>query len=136
MDTYKIAQGKQIRLKFESHKEVSELLNQLHDYYDLSWPKIAKLPAINPPGADQIPFSTLANIAKTGIVPAKWRDHFSGVGAVDSRDRITIRKDNMKSSARTITKHLSLEKRLELIKLLAEDEEISAKIIIIELAAS
>lgn len=130
MKIYEIAQGKQIRLRFNSHKEVSALLNQLHDYYDLSWPKIAELPAINPPRSDQIPFSTLAKIAKNSIVPTKWRDHFSGVGAIDDRPRITIRKDNMRSSARTITKHLSLEKRLELIKLLAEDEEISALIIV------
>lgn len=51
-----------------------------------------------------IPHSTLANIPKTGVVPNKCRLRFPGVGAIDDRPRITIRKENMESSATTIIK--------------------------------
>lgn len=131
MEIYKIAQGEQIELNFADHKAVKDLLIQLHDYYDLSWPQIAALPSINPPGENEIPFSTLAKIARIGIVPEKWRSRFPGVGAIDNRPRISIHKINMRSASQTIINNLTPENKFELIKYLAEDPDLPAVIMIL-----
>jgi len=117
MDIFRIAQGETIRIQCKEHKSVAELLNHLHDYHELSWPKIAALPAINPAGEEPIPISTISKIAETGIVPKKWRFKF-GVGAIDSRKRFAIYKDNMERSAKLIERHIPPEKRQELITIL------------------
>lgn len=114
-----IARGENITLELEDHAQVKELLNQLHDYYSLSWHKIAELPAINPPGEDPIPFSTLIKIVNSRKVPLKWRARF-GIGAIDNRPRTMIHKENMRSTAQTLKNHVTLENRIELIGILRE----------------
>ena len=86
---------------YKGHAGVAQRLKCLHDIQGLSWPKIAALEEFQ-----GIPHSTLANIAKTGIVPKKWRHRFAGVGAVDNRQRISIHKENMESAAATIVRHI------------------------------
>jgi len=113
MDINAIANGSPIRPHFKGHSEVAFLLKQLHRYYDLSWPKIANLPAINPPGLEKIPIATLVKISNTGVVPQKWRDHFLGVRAVDNRPRIAIHKEDMESAAETIVKHIKPESKID-----------------------
>lgn len=120
METYRIARGEQIELHFSSHEDAAWFLNHLHDYHDLSWPKIAQLPSINPPGEEPIPISTLANIAETGIVPKKWRPRFPGVKAIDKRQRISISKNEMQKAKLTIINNLEPKKALELTILLQE----------------
>ena len=105
METARISQGEFIKIRFKRHSDVADLLNQLHDYYELSWPKIADLPSINPPDQDQIPISTLAAIAHNKIVPKKWRSRF-GVGAIDNRQRISISKTRMESAAKSIKRNI------------------------------
>lgn len=129
MEALSIIEGKTTSLRFKNHSDVSDLLKTLHDYYDFSWPKIAALEAINPAGMEPIPVSTLAHIAETKIVPEKWRSRF-GVKAVDNRPRIAIRKDNMRSTYQTIKKHIPIEQRIELIRLMAEDPEMPLIILI------
>lgn len=117
MEIFEIAQGSTIKIRCQKHREVAYILNHLHDYHELSWPKIADLPAINPPGEERIPISTLSKIAETGIVPKKWRFKF-GVGAIDTRKRFAIYKDNMERTAKLIERHIPPEKRRELINIL------------------
>lgn len=100
-------------IAYEGHKGVQERLRSLYDVYELSWPVIAALDEFA-----GIPFSTLRDIYKTGIVPKKWRHRFPGVGAVDDRPRISIHKENMHSAAQTIFKNLHPQKVAELTQIL------------------
>ena len=110
-----IANGEIVSVAFSDHGEVADLLNHLHDYYDLSWPKIAELPTINPPERRKIPIATLARIARTRVVPKKWRHRFRGIGPVDNRPRRAIHTENMKSAAETIWNQVDHEIIPELI---------------------
>jgi len=130
MNTLEIAQGKRVNQTYESHAQVKDLLNLLHDYYALSWPEIARLPELCPPGEPEIPFSTLAKIAKTGRIPQKWRYRFPGSGPIDNRPRTSIHKKNMQSTAQTIKNQIEPEDRAELIKLLADDPQLPIIVLI------
>jgi len=117
---YRIANGETVKIDYRDHGDAAHLLNTLHDYYNLSWPKIATLPTINPPGRDPIPVATLARIAETGIVPKKWRGHFPGVRAIDKRKRISISKTDMRKAANTIRNNIEPDQQRELVELLSE----------------
>lgn len=93
-------------IAFKGHKDVAERLRILHEYYEMSWPAIARLEEFQgPPGDDPIPASTLANIAETKKVPKKWRYKFN-LGAVDDRPRVTVHMHNTTSGATTINRHI------------------------------
>ena len=100
---------------FTGHKGVQERLNALHDCYGLSWPQIATLVEFQ-----TIPISTLARIAKTGIVPKKHRHKFPGVGAVDDRNRVTINADDINSAAASIVRHIKPRSKVEALVVLIQ----------------
>lgn len=100
---------------FKGHEGVQERLSTLHDCYDLSWPQIATLIEYQ-----TIPISTLARIAKTGIVPKKHRHKFPSVGAVDDRNRVTINADDINSAAASIVRHIKPRSKVEALVLLIQ----------------
>jgi len=110
-------------ISYTGHKDATERLRLLHEYYELSWPQIARLEEYQ-----GIPPSSLAKMAKSEIIMKKWRHRFPGVGAVDNRPRVAVHMHNTDSGARTINRHIKDTGALEnlIIKLqnkLAERKE-------------
>jgi hypothetical protein len=95
-------------IAYGGHVGVSKRLKALHDIHGLSWPAISRLEDFK-----GIPPSTLNDIAKSGIVPKKWRHRFPGVGAVDNRPRRAIHLENMESAANTINNMIESSQKIE-----------------------